>query len=102
MNGKREPAENKNIKALLDDLTCDDVIKCQEARKSLVAMGKPAIPALLEALHHENRQVRWEAAKALGQLADPSAADELVKTLYSEEDFDIRWLAGWFPLANRC
>jgi HEAT repeat protein len=37
--------------------------------------------------------VRWEAAKALGQISDPTAAEALVRAL-EDEMFDVRWLAA--------
>ena len=63
------------------------------ARHALVAMGKEAVPALIEALKDKNSLMRWEAAKALGEIADPETAPVLVKAL-EDEDFDIRWLAA--------
>jgi HEAT repeat protein len=38
----------------------------QRARYSLVAIGKPAVPALIETLTSPNSHLRWEAAKTLG------------------------------------
>ncbi len=64
-----------------------------EARKALVAMGSQAIPFLAEALKDPNSLRRWEAAKALGEIADPNAAPLLVKAL-EDGEFDVRWLAA--------
>jgi len=36
---------------------------------------------------------RWEATKALGQIADPEATDALISAL-QDEMFDVRWLAS--------
>jgi len=66
--------------------------KRKSTRESLVAIGEPAIPALINALEHSNSQVRWEAAKALGQIRAPQAAPAMVKAL-RDEAFDVRWLA---------
>ena len=66
----------------------------QEARKSLVAMGKPATPSLIRALRNSKvDQVRWEAAKALGAIGDARAAPSLVKAL-EDNDPDVVWLAA--------
>ena len=62
------------------------------ARNSLVAVGKEAIPLLVEALKNPNSLVRWEATKALSEIGDKSTAPALVKAL-EDDDFDIRWLA---------
>jgi HEAT repeat protein len=48
---------------------------------------------LIESLASPNKQVRWEAAKALADIADPAAADALVKAL-EDKIFDVRWLAA--------
>ena len=63
------------------------------ARHTLVAMGKAAVPALIEALKNKNALMRWEAAKALEEIGDPETAPVLVKAL-ENDDFDVRWLAA--------
>ena len=68
-----------NIDSLVEDFTCDDVIKCQTARRKLVNIGNQAIPHLFEALSDKRHWVRWEAAKALGQIGDKVATEALVK-----------------------
>ena len=40
-----------------------------------------APPALIEALRQKDWRVRWEAAKALGMIANPVAAPALVRAL---------------------
>lgn len=37
--------------------------------------------------------MRWEAAKALGEIADPETGPVLVEAL-EDEEFDVRWLAA--------
>jgi HEAT repeat protein len=63
------------------------------ARELLVAMGESAVDDLMEALKNKNEDVRWEAAKALGQIGDVRAANALVKVL-NDKNFGIRWLAA--------
>jgi len=63
------------------------------ARECLVIVGKPAVPDLIEALRNKNEDVRWEAAKALGQIRDPAAAPALVEAL-RDKNFGVRWLAA--------
>jgi HEAT repeat protein len=82
-----------NTNELLADLTCDDVIRCQNARRLLVAMGSKAVPYLVKELNNEKHWVRWEAAKALGQIGDDTAAIALVNSL-EDKEFDVRWLAA--------
>lgn len=82
-----------NIDSLVTDFTCDDVIKCQTARRKLVTMGSAAVERLVKELSNERHWVRWEAAKALGQIGDKTAARALVKAL-EDDEFDVHWLAA--------
>jgi HEAT repeat protein len=82
-----------DIDSLVADFTCDDVIKCQTARRKLVGMGSAAVDILVKELTNKKHWVRWEAAKALGQIGDKSAAEALVKAL-EDAEFDVRWLAA--------
>jgi len=81
------------ISTLIADLKVKDGMKRQRARRRLVAMGKPAIPSLSELLKDHQEQTRWEAAKALGAIADPDASSALTSAL-EDEEFDVRWLAA--------
>jgi HEAT repeat protein len=64
-----------------------------KARNELVATGKPALTSLVEALRDPNHLVRWETAKALGEIGDPEAAPSLVEAL-EDEEFEVRWRAA--------
>lgn len=79
--------------AYVAELTCDDVSKCQAARRELVRMGSKSVPALIAALGHPRQWVRWEAAKALGMIGDPAATEALVKAM-EHNPFDVRWVAA--------
>ena len=63
------------------------------ARECLVLIGKPAVPDLIEAIENDDEDIRWEAAKALGQIKDPTAAPALAKAL-NDKNFGVRWLAA--------
>jgi len=56
-------------------------------------MGSKAVGPLVKALASPKKYVRWEAAKALGRIGDPAAAQALVAAL-EDEMFDVRWLAA--------
>ena len=84
---------NSSLEALIAALSSHDDGVRMQARHSLVAMGKAAVLSLTEALKNNNNLMRWEAAKALGEIGDPKAAPALVKAL-ENEDFDVRWLAA--------
>lgn len=81
------------IPSLIADLAGKDGMVREKARRSLVGIGGPAVAPLVEALNDPNEQLRWEAAKALGQIADPAAAPALVEAL-TDKVFDVRWLAA--------
>jgi HEAT repeat protein len=81
------------IKRWITDLASRDGMVRQRARNSLVAVRKPAIVHLAKLTKDRNEQVRWEAAKALGEIADPKAAPPLTCAL-EDEEFDVRWLAA--------
>lgn len=86
-------ADSATISSLVADLASHDGQVRERARQCLVDIGGPAVALLIEALGDPNSQVRWEAAKALGQIADPVAAPALVKAL-RDKGFAIRWLAA--------
>jgi HEAT repeat protein len=81
------------VRRLVSALADRDGMQRQSARQALVKMGRPVMPALAEALHGAKEVVRWEAAKALGELHLPEAAPALVSAL-EDSDFGVRWLAA--------
>jgi HEAT repeat protein len=92
----------------MDALSSKDGVIRLKARKSLVLLGKPAVPTLSKTLlNSQVKQVRWEAAKTLGAIGDARAIPSLVHTL-KDADSDIAWLAAealekfkkiaWLPL----
>jgi uncharacterized protein YrrD len=85
--------ESALIKTLIGFLTSRSGLTRQYARTSLVAIGKPAVPALLALLKNKKSRGRWEVLKALGEIRDPSAISELITRL-NDESFEIRWLAA--------
>jgi len=94
--------EVENIKSLIADLGSEDGIIRVRARKSLVNIGHAAVGLLVEALASKQEWVRWEAAKTLAQIGDPSATQPLVEAL-RDEMFDVRWLAaeGLIHIGNK-
>lgn len=83
----------RDIDTLMTELICEDIIRCQRARRSLVKMGHRAVPSLVKALGRKRNWVRWEAAKALSQIGDPTATEALIK-LMGDKEFELRWLAA--------
>jgi HEAT repeat protein len=93
-------ADRAKIRSLIAALASDDGLERQHARMRLVAIGERAQTPLKEALADMNSVVRWEAAKALGEIRDPSVAPALVAAL-EDTDFGVRWLAAEGLIALR-
>lgn len=90
----RQIQTGTNLESWINTLASKDGMARQKARKSLVAMGKPATPSLIRVLRNSKvDQVRWEAAKALGAIGDAQAIPSLVKAL-EDSDPDVAWLAA--------
>ena len=81
------------INSLIADFAKQDSVSPARARQQLVSIGKPAVPSLIEALTHDNKWVRWEAAKSLSQIGDPAAGTAMARAL-EDKVFGIRWLAA--------
>lgn len=75
-------------------LASKDGMARKNARKSLVAIGKPAVSTLISTFRNSKvDQVRWEAIKALGAIVDTKAIPVMVKAL-EDHDKDVAWLAA--------
>jgi len=83
-----------STQSLVNQLESEDEKVRTRARKSLVTIGKQAVPSL--SLMLENSKVykaRWEAAKALSEIGDLKSIPTLVKALEDPES-DVAWLAA--------
>jgi len=107
----KQTSIDTSLQSLMATLSHRDGLLRQKARESLVLMGEPAVPALCHELEEsKSKQVRWEAAKALGAIDDTKSIPTLVKAL-EDKDSDVRWLAAvalnkfgqaaWRPLLQR-
>lgn len=65
----------------------------ENARRHLVEMGPVATPLLESLLKDRRQQVRWEAAMALKEIADPASVPALIDAL-EDEDQDVRWVVA--------
>lgn len=79
--------------ALLKSLESKNGLERKRARETLVLVGEPAVPHLLDLLSSPQKQLRWEAAKALQAMVQPEILGRLVELL-ADPDPDIRWLAA--------
>ena len=84
---------SSKIKSLIVNLRSEDGIVRHKAREALTLIGRQAVGQLIPLLKDVEDDVRWEAAKALADVADARAASELVATL-EDHNFGVRWLAA--------
>jgi HEAT repeat protein len=82
-----------NISDLINILSGKDSRARGRARDQLVEIGRPAVPELRPLLLDKRTYVRWEAAKAMSDIADPGTAPDLVELL-GDNDPGIRWMAA--------
>jgi HEAT repeat protein len=85
--------EEERVATLVADLASGDGSTREAARLTLVGVGRAAVPPLVDALDDQRQQVRWEAAKALVEIADPASAPAFVLAL-EDRVFSVRWLAA--------
>jgi len=97
-NANAGNANARNMDQLLDELKHRDATVRERARERLVAIGRPATPALIDLLTHEEQHVRWEAGKTLAGISDPAAAAPLSDAL-ADDDPDVRWVAAMALIA---
>jgi HEAT repeat protein len=84
---------DQSIPALVEQLSDDDGLVRERARHTLVLIGDPAVPPLLELLESRTKRTRWEAAKALAEIGSQKSIPALVG-LFSDRESDIRWLGS--------
>jgi len=92
-SSQADSIDAEGINLFVKELGSKDWLVRVKARRNLVEIGGPAVEPLTKALSSRNRWMRWEAAKALGQIGDPEAAQALVRAL-EDKIFDVRWLAA--------
>ena len=90
---KQEERKSPRPADIARELGSKDPAVRERACRSLVAIGKPAVPVLLELLGGAVDDARREAARALSKIRDPSSAKDLVWALEDELP-GVRWLAG--------
>lgn len=89
---KPDDQKHESIKSLIAELDSKDGEIRKKARKELVGMGSIVIDYLAELVESPSDTLRWEAVKAIEQIADPSAAPILVLAL-DDSDYEVRWIA---------
>ena len=89
-----EPTANlKEIASLIEKLKTNDERELDTAIEKLGKIGKPAIPALIEALQDQNLLVRRSASQVLAKIGHPAIPD-LAKAL-NNPDAGVRSSAAY-------
>ena len=92
-NAPRTNSKRESVAELVEGLASKRPAQREKTRKQIVKIGHAAVIPLLHKLTDPAEHVRWEAAKALAEIADPAAADALVDAL-GDGSSDVRWVAG--------
>ncbi len=82
--------DEKRIRELIQQLGTRE---WETAQAELIQVGRPAVPALIEALKDKEKTGRWRAAEALGDIGDDRAVEPLIAGLKDEEPW-VRWWAA--------
>lgn len=90
---RRTQDEPSDSQSLIIEIQSRDGGARKRAREALTRIGPHAVRALTPLLKTGDSEVRWEAAKALADIADPSSSPNLVAAL-EDDDGDVRWLAA--------
>ena len=89
----KKDAEYYEIHPLILDLKSKNGLVRERAREKLVAIGAPAVTHLAKLTSQRAAILRWEAVKALGQIADPGSTPVFITAL-RDKDEEVRWLAA--------
>lgn len=87
------PQLGGSLRTLVSHLRGDDAVSRERARSRLVELGKVVTPTMVQLLEDDDDHVRWEAAKTLAGVADPTAALPLIDAM-DDPDEDVRWVAS--------
>ncbi|MEE8522971.1 MAG: HEAT repeat domain-containing protein, partial [Thermoanaerobaculia bacterium] len=63
------------------------------ARRLLLALGRQAVPMLLDHLDHQNPEVRLQLIDILGAIRDPQVSTALARIITHADDPRLRWHA---------
>lgn len=89
-----EMAPKESVSLLITRLNDQSAVVRETSRNQLIETGdETVVRALMELLSHREPRCRWEASLALQKIANPIAADALIKAM-NDEDANVRWVAS--------
>ncbi|MFZ2095922.1 MAG: HEAT repeat domain-containing protein [Anaerolineales bacterium] len=83
----------KDVWDVLDELSCGEDERAEQALSHLAAWGSDAVEPLQERLSNPEADVRWWAVRGLAEVQDERVPMLLVRAL-SDSDKGVRWCAG--------
>ncbi len=83
----------ETIPTLIGRVGDRDGLVQERARHTQVRQRRAYRPALIDLLDSPTKHLRWEAAKALAAIGDPSSVSALTGLLGDKES-DVRWVGG--------
>ena len=87
------PGPKPSMESLIEGLASKQAEVRESSRKMLITHGISAIKPLTALLSSRDPQIRWEAAKSLGEIHHKDSAAALASCL-GDEHRDVRWVAG--------
>ncbi|PWH15938.1 MAG: hypothetical protein DDG60_04950 [Anaerolineae bacterium] len=79
------------IAPLIGVLASADSMTAHLVRNALVAIGSPAVPALIELLQSGTPAARLEAVRALSEIGDPRAIPALMAVMQTDSALSTHW-----------
>jgi HEAT repeat protein len=89
----------KEINRLIKELAEGDIIDQYKAGRKLKKIGKPAVPALIDAIKGDDKRLRKVAMIVLGQIKDKRTVPVLIEELEKTKDKKMR--AGLIIILGR-
>lgn len=83
-----------NINVLIESLADEDELVRIQIAESLEGIGEPAVEALIEALTHDDKNIRRCSAKVLGEIRDERAIEPLIVNLKDSNKWVRRETSG--------
>ncbi|NQV25443.1 MAG: HEAT repeat domain-containing protein [Rhodopirellula sp.] len=82
-----------DLQNLVAALASQDGLERQNARHALVDLGALAIPTITALATSDDDNTRWECAKTLAAIADPTSIQTLIELLEDSKS-GTRWIAA--------
>ncbi len=83
----------ENLANLLDELSCGEDERAEQALCHFITWGPEVVDSLSERLRSPSADIRWWAVRALAEVDDERVPDLLISAL-ADPDQGVRWCAG--------